>query len=162
MVNSIFDKQTRLVPSTMAAVAECRYADAKALINTGQNDRMNGAVYLAGFVIEILLKAQLVAQYPTIAQKRQHDLLNHECEVWNLIWRQHQLDVMLNKVPGLKPSLRKMGERAGEPYLEILRGLCGTWTIYARYSSHTISKADATKIVQRVGKLKEVLKRNTS
>lgn len=146
----------------MAVVAERRYADAKALLKTGQNERMNGAVYLAGFVIEILLKAQLVAAYPSIAQKRHHDLQDHEREVWNLIWRQHQLDKILNKIPSLKESLNKMAERGGKTRLDMLIGLCGTWTIYARYSSHTINKADATEIIRRVGILKDDLKRNKS
>jgi hypothetical protein len=56
----VFDKQAALKPSAMATVAERRFGDAQALVNTGDNARANGAAYLAGFVVEILLKAQLV------------------------------------------------------------------------------------------------------
>ena len=92
---SIFDKQATLKPSAMATVAERRFDDAQALCNTGENARANGAAYLAGFVIEILLKARLVAKYPPIANKRPHDVTDAERGMWNLIWRRHDLEGML-------------------------------------------------------------------
>lgn len=63
MTAKIFDKRSELKPPAMRTVAERRFADAQALINTKMNARANGAIYLAGFVIEILLKTQLDDKY---------------------------------------------------------------------------------------------------
>jgi hypothetical protein len=85
MVPRIFGKQSALRPSAMATVAERRFNDADALRQTGINARANGVAYLAGFVIEILLKAQLVKSFPEIARKRQHEVTGNEEEIWRLI-----------------------------------------------------------------------------
>jgi len=84
-----------------ALAKERRFEDAQALCATRQNARANGAAYLAGFVIEILLKARLVRQYETIARKRQHDVKDAERGVWSLIWRSHDLGAMLDAMPEL-------------------------------------------------------------
>ena len=47
---SIFEK-FRLKPSQLEAVAKRRFGDAQCLANAAQNDRANGAMYLAGYVI---------------------------------------------------------------------------------------------------------------
>jgi hypothetical protein len=54
MSASQFDIFTRmrLGPAALRTVAERRFDDAMSLKRTGQNARANGAMYLAGFVIE--------------------------------------------------------------------------------------------------------------
>ncbi|MCC6681148.1 MAG: hypothetical protein IT445_09650 [Phycisphaeraceae bacterium] len=158
MAGSIFDKQAILKPSAMATVAERRYADAQALVSTKDNARANGAAYLAGFVIEILLKAQLVREYPEIAKKRPHQVEAGEREIWALIWRQHDLEAMLHKLPQLEAALKKRGEVDGTAYLESLRKICARWTIQARYSPDTILMNEAARILEMVRSLKELLK----
>lgn len=158
MAKGVFAKQALLKPSAMATVAERRFADAEALAATGDNARANGAAYLAGFVIEILLKAQLVKKYPAIARKRQHEVANEEREVWALIWRQHDLEAMLSNLTQLEDALKKVGERDGRDHLRDLKKLCETWTIHARYSPYTMLMEEATRIVEMVRSLKELLK----
>jgi hypothetical protein len=85
---TIFRSHTALRPSTMATVAERRLDDAQALSDTGRNAHANGVAYLAGFVIEILLKARLVAKFPATARKRQHEVLDAERKIWSLIWKE--------------------------------------------------------------------------
>jgi hypothetical protein len=155
---SIFDKQAQLKPSAMATVAERRFDDAMALCDTKENARANGAAYLAGFVIEILLKAQLVKSYPEIAKKRQHDVDEAEREIWSLIWRRHDLEGMVDKLSALEAALKKVGERDGVDYPADLKKICAQWTIQARYSPQTIQMPEAQEILKRVRRLKEHLK----
>jgi hypothetical protein len=95
MAASIFDKPGELRPSTMRTVAERRFGDAEALRKTQDNAPANGVAYLAGFVVELLLKAKLVEKFPAIARRRPHAVKSDEREIWNLIWRQHDLGRML-------------------------------------------------------------------
>src|SRR4051812_42870816 len=83
------------------AVAEQRFEDAVALSRTGENARANGTRYLAGIVIDILLKAQIANSHPTIARKRSHEVTTEERETWSLIWRSHDLDDMIGHQPDL-------------------------------------------------------------
>ena len=158
MAQGIFAKQATLKPSTLNAVAERRFDDAEALVHTGKNARANGAAYLAGFVVEILLKARLISKYPAIARKRQHEVRDGEREVWTLIWKQHDLEGMLNRLPEMEAALEKRGELDGASYLADLKSLCATWTIYARYSPRTMRVDEARAILERVRRVKELLK----
>jgi HEPN domain-containing protein len=158
MSKNIFDKQAELKPSAMTTVAERRFADAEALINTGKNAHANGAAYLAGFVIEILLKAQLVRKFPAIARKHASGVTVTERKVWGLIWRQHDLEAMLSNLAQLEAALKARGRRDGQDYLENLKKICATWTIHARYSSRTISMSEAKQIMKLVDSVKELLK----
>lgn len=142
----------------MATVAERRFADAEVLAATESNAHANGAAYLAGFVVEILLKARLIAKFPTTARKHQATLANHEREIWLLIWRQHDLEAMLTKLGELEAALTKRGQRDGYDYLADLKKICATWTIQARYSSRTMLMREAREILERVRQIKELLK----
>lgn len=158
MADSIFDKPASLKPSSMATVADRRFGDAEALAATGANARANGVAYLSGFVIEILLKARLVAKYPLTARKRQHQVENSERLIWFLIWRQHDLDGMLEQMRELETALAIRGQRDGWDYVADLKKICATWTIQARYSSRMMKMEEARKMLERVRTLKELLK----
>lgn len=145
----------------MGAVADRRFDDAVALSQTGKNARANGTVYLAGFVIEILLKAQLARRYGSIARTRQHELKklsDSEKEIWYLVWRSHDLDGMLSKLREVESALMKQGERDGRPYLEELRKICSAWTIQARYSSYVVNMDEAKEFIDMVRSVKEKLR----
>lgn len=142
----------------MAAVAERRFGDAEALSRTGENARANGVAYLVGFVVEILLKARLIDRYPEIARKRQHEVSDAERDLWRLIWKQHDLEGMLERMSELEAALKSRGERDGQDYLAELKKVCATWTIQARYSSRTMLIAEAREWLERVRVLKELLK----
>jgi hypothetical protein len=158
MAKDIFARQAVLKPSAMKTVAERRFDDAEALRKTNDNARANGVAYLAGFVIEILLKAKLVEKYPRIARKRQHALHDDEREVWLLIWKRHDLEDMLSQMPELEAGLKKKGELGNYDYHGQLKTICATWTIQARYSSLSMPMREATELLGRVRKLKELLK----
>jgi hypothetical protein len=156
-MSDIFERQLRLKPSAMVTVAERRFDDAQALCGTGKNARANGAVYLAGFVIEILLKAQLVKKFNAVSRKPAHELRDlAEREVWSLIWRRHDLDGMLKHLTDLQAKLRNLGESDGYDYVGELKK-CAQWSIQARYSPHMIQMAEAVEFLERVRRLKRVL-----
>jgi hypothetical protein len=158
MPSGIFDKESQLRPSAMATVAERRFGDAEALSQTQDNARANGVAYLVGFVVEILLKARLVDKFPEIARKRQHEVNEAERDVWRLIWRQHDLEAMLERMGELEAALKWRGERDGKDYAAELKKVCGTWTIQARYSPRTMLMTEARQWLERVRVLKELLK----
>lgn len=158
MAGGIFERQALLKPSTMVTVAERRFDDAVALQATGQNARANGVAYLCGFVVEILLKARLVAKFPAIARKRQHEVEDAEREVWRLIWTQHDLEGMLSQMGELEAALKLRGERDGRDHLAELKKITASWTIQARYSSRQMLMHEASAFLDRVRTLKDLLK----
>jgi hypothetical protein len=142
----------------MRTVADRRFDDAKALCDTRDNARGNGAAYLAGFVIEILLKARLVEKYPVTARKRQHEVQTAERDIWSLIWRSHDLEMMLGQMPELMAALKKKAERGDANYPAMLQAVCATWSIQARYSPFIMKIKDAEDFLESVRSLKELLK----
>lgn len=156
-MSKMFAKSVRLTPSTMSSVAERRFGDAEALRDTGLNARANGVVYLTGFVIEILLKAQLIIKYPLVANASAQ-VNGTEAKAYGLVWKSHDLEKMLNALPELQATLRALGERDGTDYAAELKKVCGAWTIQARYASKGILMDEATEMLERVRSLKEKLK----
>jgi hypothetical protein len=151
-------RQSVVKPGQLTIVAERRFADAQALCDTGENARANGAQYLAGIVIDILLKAQLMRRYPEVARKRSHEVKDDERRLWSLIWRSHEIEAMLDQLPLLEAMVAYHGERAGKPYLRWLISICASWDIQLRYSTRTSLMSDAKAMVERVRELKEILK----
>jgi hypothetical protein len=155
---SIFDKR-RLRPKQIVTVAERRFQDAKALCETNKNAHANGAQYLAGFVIEMLLKAQLIRKYPHVAKLNASATMSEqERRVWSLIYRSHELEDILDELPHVRAGLLKHAQRSDVPYLRYLLEICGAWTIFARYSPQTATMDEANEFLERVRLLKEVLK----
>jgi hypothetical protein len=155
--SDIFAKQ-RLTVGQLRAVAERRFGDAVALVETDDNARANGAQYLAGIVIEILLKGQLLRLNPQLASLAAEQVGAGDRKVWGLIWRSHSLIEMLDELPLLRWSVKLKGERAGQPYLRWLENVCADWSIHARYSSLSSKMANARQMLDRVRILKEVIK----
>lgn len=152
---SIFTKPSDLKPSQLRTVADRRFEDAVALVNTRHNARANGAMYLAGFVIELLLKAQMLAEHP---QLRTRTGAAVDARLSTLFWRSHDLSDILDALPALEGSLKKWSERDRRPYLLKLRGICGSWTVFARYSPLTTTIEEAQRMIEEIRELKEVLK----
>ena len=157
-MSRIWDKMTVLKPSAMAAVAQRRFDDAQTLCDTGMNARANGAAYLAGFVVEILLKANLVRLYPWTARSSYHPVTAGERRIWDLVWRQHHLVDMLDQMASVQVSLKQKGQRDRHDYLGDLKKICATWTIHARYSCSNIPMSESRDMVERIRILKELLK----
>lgn len=154
---SIYARQP-LNPRQLVTVAQRRFDDAEALCDTKQNKHANGALYLGGFVIELLLKAQLLRQWKKLAQARTDELTPEERAVWHLLHRSHDLTEILDRMPYLEAMVEKRGQRDGQPYRTHLRQVCSEWTIFARYSPHQTTVAQARVWLGRIRALKEVLR----
>jgi len=155
---SIYERQ-KLKPSQLVTVAERRFADAEALCDTGKNVHANGAQYLCGFVIEMLLKARLMQRYSLVASKPPHaEMSQDEQRIWSLIYRSHDLREMLDRLPQLEAALQPKGREGAPPYWQHLVEICANWTVHARYSPLSTTMAEARKLIERVRELKKVLK----
>jgi hypothetical protein len=154
---SIFEKQ-RLTPGQLRAVAELRLDDALALLATDINARANGAIYLAGFVIECLLKAQLLERHPNLQRRVDPATLSAaDAEVFHLLYR-HDLDEMLVFLRQVKERLLSLPAGKYGPIWPRFRSLCEEWTVYVRYSPKLASIADARTYVSTVQEVKQWLK----
>ena len=152
---SIFDPPV-LDPAAFPAVADQRFGDAEALIETGDEERANGSHYLLGFVVEILLKSRLL-RHPAFADKG--DALHGE--VYKAVRVHHDLSKMcelLDRWQSLYNLLRRRGRRDGIDYERMLKKLAGEWTVFARYATVRSDLASARSVRDDVALLKEVLK----
>jgi hypothetical protein len=147
---SIFDR-IRLTPGQLRTVAERRFADAEALRRTGRNERANGVMYLAGFVVECLLKARLLEAFPAL---QAGPLPSGMDRLWFLCYRSHDLEGIVEQLPGLGAALEH--QKAGAA--EMLSRVCAEWTIYARYSPRSATMREAAEFVERVRELKRCLR----
>jgi len=151
-------QHTRLSPSQARTVAGRRLRDAECLEKTGENARANGVFYLGGLVVECLLKAELLSDFPEVASPLH---VEHLSEVGrnlrNLIFRSHALDLMLDELVDLTRDLQKADEREGRRRLRKLRAICATWTIFARYSPKTETMAHASEFLDDVREIERWL-----
>lgn len=154
----IFAKQ-RLSPTQLRTVSDRRFDDAQCLLKTGQTARANGAMYLGGFVIECLLKAHLLVVHGWLQTTRSPEgRSTSEQRLWNLCYRSHELDEILDNLPSVTERLQ-VAEREGHSrLLDGLKKLCGQWTIYARYSPRQADIEDAREFLSRVKEVKKWLR----
>ena len=149
----------RLRPSQLRTVAQRRFADAEALRDTGENERANGTMYLAGFVIECLLKAKLLERFAWLqSASSPAGRTKNEAHVWSLCYRSHNLDEILALLPNLSQRLLNAERRGQLRLLESLKSVCAHWTIFARYSPYAAMMSEADEFLTRVKELKEWLK----
>lgn len=153
-------KRVRLGPTQLRTVADRRFDDAKALRRTGQNARANGAMYLGGFVIECLLKAQLLERFGWLQSARSPEGRNKEDRhLWSLCFRSHDLDEILARLPEIEQRLSRLEQRGSSRLVQSLKSICARWTIYARYSPHSADIDEARDFLDQIGELKPWLSR---
>ncbi|HWP41343.1 MAG TPA: hypothetical protein VNL70_10495 [Tepidisphaeraceae bacterium] len=156
-MGKIFERQ-RLTASQLRTVAERRFDDAEYLRNSRLNARANGIFYLGGFVIECLLKARLVEEYPSVVLVRDPALLSRQDRaIWDLVFRSHDLDSMLSHLPSLTRKMA-VAHSGGFDALAKLRKICSQWTVFARYSTHSETMEHASRFLQTIRELKRWLK----
>jgi hypothetical protein len=150
---TIFERRW-LSPAQMRTVANRRFDDASYLQRSNHNERANGVMYLAGFVIECLLKAKLLEKYPVLQSARSAERLAvSERFLWSLCYRSHDLEEILSHLP----ELHRIDSPDRRSLAESLRRICAMWTIHARYSPDSAKMADASDFLARVKELKKWL-----
>jgi len=152
-------QRVRLRPTQLRTVADRRYDDAATLCKTGKNARANGAMYLGGFVMECLLKAQLLAEYPWLETAGSPEgRSRNDRHLWSLCYRSHDLDEILAKLPKILERLSRVEQGGSNRLVQSLKGICSRWTIYARYSPHTADIHEARVFLEQVRELKQWLR----
>ena len=146
----IFEK-VRMRPAQLRTVADRRFEDAKVLL---KKKRTNAAMYLAGFAIECLLKAQLLEQFRWL-QSARLPKSSEETRLWCLCYRWHDLDEILGRLTGIVQRLERES-KSNRPYAR-LRSICGKWTIFARYSPLTASTDEAREFLGAVEEVRRWL-----
>ncbi|MEX2081018.1 MAG: hypothetical protein WEC33_05335 [Dehalococcoidia bacterium] len=147
-------QRVHLSPGQAREVAERRLVDAEYLALSGLPRHANGAIYLAGLAVECMLKAALIDKQPHLGAGDVQQVPKGEAYRWELIHRRHQLDSLLTELPEIRARVQR-AEAAGRKRLAAtLKRICGTWTIFARYSPTSASSSDARVFVQEVRELK--------
>ena len=148
----------RLAPSALRTVAARRFDDALALQRTGNNQRANGAMYLAGFVVECLLKAELLVSYPWLRSAASPANRSEEDRVlWSLCYRSHDLEEIVQRLPNVVEKLERKDQLYGPKPRIMLQQICAEWTIFARYSSRTATMGEASDFLEKVKEVKRCL-----
>jgi hypothetical protein len=155
---SVFDRQ-QLGPSQLRTVAQRRLRDARALLDLQENERLNGAMYLAGFTVECLLKAELLRVHgwlrsaaPAPNQTKDQRLLRDLC------YRSHDLVAIRERLPeSVSERLARFDQHEMKTCWQRLGEICGSWTIFARYSPTVATRADATAFLDNVEEVSRCL-----
>jgi hypothetical protein len=151
---NIFQK-TKLRPAQLRTVADRRFDDAAALRDTGHNARANGAMYLGGFVIECLLKAMLLSQYPWLQNAAfPQNRSRADQHLWSLCYRSHDLDEIVARLPDVHTRLAQLEQRGSHRLTQSLKSICAQWSIFARYSPHSADIDDARRFLDQIEELK--------
>jgi hypothetical protein len=155
---TIFHRE-RLRPNQLRTVADRRMSDAVYLLESKGNARLNAAMYLGGFVIECLLKARLLEAYPRIQTAGGPEPgSEQERHLWYLCFRSHDLDRILDFLPGTLERLANMGQKGDLRLVRSLRAICQQWTIFARYSTRMADRPEAGEFINQIEELRSCLK----
>ena len=149
---SVFDK-VRLKPTQARTVADLRYDDAQALQKTGQRERANGVIYLAGIAVECLLKAILLKKHRWLQSPGTLQTSSSEqTELIRLCYRAHDLLGIQERLPELFAS-----PRVTPSIKQSLKHIASVWTIHIRYSPKKADMAKASRFLDRVKELRKWL-----
>ena len=124
--------------SELAAASRQRLADAQALFNAS---RWRGAMYMAGYAVECLLKTRLIHIYDCKNLRELEDLLRQRSMLpENRTVFTHQLEDLLRLTPGYNRLIRN---REMLP----LFNKVNQWTPNWRYTSKSTHRREATEFM---------------
>ena len=132
-------RPSRLTPTQVRAVADQRLQDAGCLYSTRLRRHANGVIYLSGLAVDCLLKAKLLEKHANIRDAEPARLDASARQVWQLIYRTHDLDAMLARLPELETMLIRADPRGSTRYLVTLKAICANWSIRTRYNTRQAS-----------------------
>ena len=148
----------RLTPGQLRAVAERRLDDARCLRDSRHPQRANGAIYMAGFAVECLLKALLLERHPNLGKPVDPAKLSRsDREVFELLYS-HDLGDMLGFLPELEKKLSAVRTKSRRSAWQAFNDICEEWTVYARYSPRTASMEQAADYIDTVEEVKQWLR----
>jgi hypothetical protein len=116
-------------------------------------------MYLAGFVVECLLKSELLRVYPWLVGLRSSDQLSEENRrIWSLCYRSHDLDEMVARLPDVRARVAERDQWGGSVNAS-LQMICARWTVEARYSTAQTSIGEADRFLAMVEDIRKCLDR---
>ncbi|MGB7161227.1 MAG: hypothetical protein WBD40_24420 [Tepidisphaeraceae bacterium] len=155
--SDIFTK-LRLTPGQWRAVAERRFGDASYLIDSGNAERATGGIYMAGFVIECLLKALLLERHPNLAKPVDPAKLSESDRSVHSLLYSHELDDMLGFLPEIEKKLGGVKTKSGDSAWRTFSTICEEWAVYARYSPRIAKLDRARQFIETIEEVKKWLK----
>ncbi len=151
-------QRIRRRPTQIRTVADRRLADAEYLRRSGRAAHANGAIYLGGFVLECLLKAQMLETHrwlqnppPNLAKRSAGDR-----RLYVLCYQSHDLAAISEQLPRVARKLYDV-DGTGRLHRSFKR-LCGQWTVFARYSPRIAELSEAADFLDRIKELRPWLK----
>ncbi len=153
----IFAKR-RMTAGQLRAVSERRFADARCLLDSGDAERANGAIYMAGFVIECLLNALLLDRHPNLNGPVDPAKLSAtDREVFQYLYG-HDLDLMVGVLPEVRSKLALVRTASGLSAWQEFMAICEEWTVFARYAPRTVKREAAARYLETAQEVKKWLK----
>jgi len=150
--------KVRLTPNQFREVSERRLGDAECLVKSGDAHRANGAIYMAGFVIECLLKALLLERRRNLqVPVDPATLSSSDKDVFELLYS-HKLEDMMGFLPEVESKLSALPIQSGlSPWAKFC-AICEEWTVYARYSPKMATLDRARDYVDTIKEVKKWLR----
>jgi hypothetical protein len=150
--------KVRLTPNQFRTVSDRRFGDAEYLVKSGDKNRANGAIYMAGFVIECLLKALLLERHRNLqVPVDPATLSSSDREVFELLYS-HKLENMLGFLPEVESKLSALPIQSGPSAWAKFMTICEEWTVYARYSPNMATLDRARVYVDTIKEVKKWLR----
>lgn len=127
--------------SELAGASRQRLADAKVLLNAS---RWRGAMYMAGYAVECLLKTRLMHIYDCKNLRELEDLLRERSILpGNRTVFTHQLEDLLRLTPGYNRLMRN------HEMLPLFNKV-NQWTPNWRYTSKSTNRREATEFMTSI------------
>lgn len=158
IVFMLIEIEIMITKKDLMELSDKRFKDSQVLLN---NSRYNGAVYLAGYVIELSLKLnvckffKLERGYPEVRKdldlydsEIKNKFLNASRNVGLRTFKTHNLEDLL-LISGKKPEVLDL-----YPYQ---RAQLTDWTPKIRYLNQNIRKKEAESFLTSVSKIKTIL-----
>ncbi|MBY0307796.1 MAG: hypothetical protein K2Q09_03555 [Phycisphaerales bacterium] len=153
-MSRVFALRVRLNPRQARTVAAWRYEDARLLLRAGRRQHANGATYLGGLALDCLLKARLLEKHPRLASTSPETLKGPDRDLWNLIYRGHDLESALAALPEVAHTLQSVSSTRLDV---VLKSICSRWSVHVRYWPKRIDVSEAEAFLQQVGEVREWL-----
>jgi hypothetical protein len=120
-------------------------------------------MYMAGFVLECLLKAALLTEHPWLETTgHPSGLTEDKRRLWNLCYRSHALDEILTQLPQINRRLEAYDQRGGQSVSRTFKEIASQWAVFARYSPQSSTIGEAAEFLRKIEEIRRCLHSQSS